>query len=239
MAALPPGEHVIVGTLSGLEPKTNGWMRFSITREGNQYPDKVDTSKPEIIAQATALMGQLVSAQVNVQQSDTPNPHKPGTFYMNRYLNAIGPAAPGQQSQVAQAAPQAQTPYVPTPQAAPSGDPFAPDARDLKIYRQVAWKTSIDLAVHGLIPFEPVALVQASEVAMGYLRYGPARFGVVGHDAPSANQAMPQGQGDGHEQAPHPADDDIPFAFLDIYEVDGYRRERECPTRTTAKLHLW
>ena len=76
--ALPVGEHVIEGVLSGLEPKSNGWMRFSVTREGMEWPDKIDTKKPEIIQQATALLGQKVSVAVLVAGLRQPKPTQAG-----------------------------------------------------------------------------------------------------------------------------------------------------------------
>ena len=215
MAALPPGEHVIVGTLSGLEPKTNGWMRFSITREGNQYPDKVDTSKPEIIAQATALMGQLVSAQVNVQQSDTPNPHKPGTFYMNRYLNAIGPAAEGAMTQQ----PQQQAQGQQRARGGHTGEQFDP----VRMARMGGSERAVQMAAAGLIPESQqtvTGLVEVAETWAAYFLLGPERFGVKAFNAPPEPQPQAQSQQQSFEDpgsdAP-PVEDDIPFAWKDDY----------------------
>ncbi len=211
--ALGIGEHVVNGLLSGMEARGNaGWMRYSILEEGKQYPVKVDTRKPEIIAACQALMGQQVSAKINVQDSGNANPNQPGTNFLNRYLNEIGAlsngafpqtaatnvAPPAQQQQAAQ---QATNVAQPQQQAA---NPFSPDARDLKIYRQVAWKTAVELAAAGKVPFSPMELVQAAEVAMAYLVYGPARFGVTAFDTAHAPGApVPQAAA---EEPPHPAE---------------------------------
>jgi hypothetical protein len=218
--SLPVGDHVVTGTLSGLEARSNGWVRYSITEPNKQYPVKVDTKKPEIINAAAALMGQPVSAMVTVQDSGNPNPHQPGQNFMNRYLNQIGPAgtiaAPQQQvyqapPQQAAAAPQmagltpqaqaqlaaAQTAAQPQQQAPPQQpvDPFQPDSRDMKIYRQVAVKAAIDLACAERIPSDSVSMVQTAEVVMAYLVHGPARFGVT-----AFNVAPPQAQPQAHVQ---------------------------------------
>jgi hypothetical protein len=204
--ALPDGEHTITGKLSGLEPKNNGWMQFSILQPGKQYPEKASTKDAERIAQATALMGQDVTATINVVTSDTPNPHQAGTFYKNRYLNAIGPAgqgAPVAQQQAQQAAPQAQQ------QARHGGGEFDP----VRMARMGASERAVAMAAAGLIPQEQqtvVGLVEVAETWVAYYLHGPERFGVRAFDAPMPEPAAASGE---QQQlgADVPIDDDIPF----------------------------
>ena len=218
--ALPIGEHVVNGVLSGVEARSNGWMRYSILQPGNTYPDKVDTKKPDIVAACQSLMGQQVSAQVKVEDSGNPNPNQPGTNFLNRYLNAIGPLSAGafpQPQQAAQTVPVQQTAAAPAvtgtgnftatvtgqPPQQPV-NPFNPDARDLKIYRQVAWKSATELVAAGQLERDPVKMVQAAEIAMAYLVYGPARFGVTAFDT-AAREAVQQAAAEvAQEQAPLP-----------------------------------
>ena len=104
--------------------------------------------------------------------------------------------------------------------AAQPSDSLAPTPLDLKIYRQVAWKKAVDLAIAGEIPTDPKDMVEAAEVGMAYLVFGPTRFGVQAFDDPQRGQQQPQQAQQQSEQfvpqaqpeqAPHPADDDIPF----------------------------
>ena len=200
----PPGpvDKTVTGMLTGFEPRSSGWTRFSIQEQGRQYPYKCDTKKPELVQQAHALMGQVVTVQVREETSTTLNPHN-GQPYTNRYLNAIAPAGqmqaqpqqagyPQQMQPVSSPAPVPQ--YQPQPQQAPQPqqpvDPYRPDARDLKIYRQVAWKGAIELVTSGKIELDPKAMVAAAEIGMAYLVFGPTRFGVQAFDQPQ--QPQPQ-----------------------------------------------
>jgi hypothetical protein len=216
-----PVDRTIVGALAGMEARSNGWVRFSIAEQGRQYPVKVDTKKPEIIQQCQALMGQQVAAQIREQNSDNINPNT-GAPYVNRYLNAIGPAGqqqqpmqqqPAQQYQQ-QAAPQyQQQPAAPQQPAQPQQDAFQPGSqgrvKEMEIMRQTAWKCVSELAAAGVLDPTPIEMVQAAEVAMGYFVYGPARFGVQGHEQ-LGQQQQPAQQG-GADYPPPPPDDDIPF----------------------------
>lgn len=225
--ALAPGDHTVTGTLSGVEPRSNGWMRFSIQQQGMQYPDKVETAKPEIIAQATALLGQVVTAQVSVVDSGNPNPHRPGTNYMNRYLNAIGPAGQGvqvsppqQQAPTAapqnQPAPQAQMPAGYPQQQAHTGQQFDP----VRMARMGGSERAVAMVEAGIAQVESIVdLVKLAETWAAYFLLGPERFGIVPYTsiagmAQQAQQAQPAGDpgpetsGFDYSQAP---DDDIPF----------------------------
>jgi hypothetical protein len=78
----------IVGVVAGLEQRSGGWVAVSILEPNSQYPKKLSTKKQELIGQAQQLMGQLVTAGFNEQESTNINPHN-GQPYMNRYLEAL------------------------------------------------------------------------------------------------------------------------------------------------------
>ena len=226
--ALQIGDHTITGTLSGVEPKTNGWFRFSILEAGKTYAEKVDTKHEEIIAQAMALLGQQVTAQVAVTDSGNANPNRPGTNYLNRYLNAIGPAALGapvpQQAAPQQPAAQQPAPQQPPQPVIPQGSTLvAGDGsgenpiKALRIARMAASERAVQMAEAGLLPEAQTSvqgLVGVAEVWVAYYLLGPGRFGVAAFDSAGDPTAPAQTQlptGDPGSDAPHPADDDIPF----------------------------
>lgn len=216
----PPVDREITGVLRGVEQRNSGWQRFLIEEPGKQYPTKVDTKKQEIIQQAMSLMGQQVSVSIREQDSGNPNPHRPGSNYLNRYLNAIAPAgyAPGvmpyQQPQQAppQQQQQQQPPYS-QPNVTGMGAPqpqkmFSDDEKELRIMRETAGKI---VAAHWqLLPPEqqsPVGLIEAAETWLAYFVYGPLRFGVRPFDFPAGTPEGPgrvdQGQpGGGSEYHP-------------------------------------
>jgi hypothetical protein len=197
---LPLGDSTVTGTLAGVEPKTNGWMKFSILQPGQQYPDKVETKKPDLVQAAMALIGQMVTAQVTCVDSNNPNPNAPGTTFINRYLNSIGPAAqgaPAYQQPQQQAQPQYQQPMQ--PQAAPSQPqaPAQPDGmvKELRIMREVGLKAAA--AIYNSLPPDqqnPIGMIEASEVFVAYFFYGPARFGVRAFNDPVAPAQAPAAQ---------------------------------------------
>lgn len=228
----PVVERVIVGTLSGIEPKNGGWMRFSLQEDGKQYPVKCETKKPETIKQATALLGERVKIKLGEQLTDNinPNNNKP---YINRYLNQIAVAGPQEvgsgepltsgEAAATQAATgdwgtgqAAQQPSVAAQQQAAYGP--SETVRELRIMRIAASKNACDMLAAG--EFQDGVgiedLVAAAESWVAYFVYGAARFGVPAFDAgiaehqaqqPAAESAPPDS---GHDFAPH-GDDDIPF----------------------------
>lgn len=206
-----PVDVEVRGLLVGMEPRNAGWTRFSIQQDGRQYPYKCDTKQPEIIATAHSLIGQSVVAHVREQDSTNLNPHQPGTYYKNRYLNAIAPAgsmqAPPvqQQMQPAPAAPpqQGMQQQAAPPQAtyAPGHQPGEPGKqgreKEMEIMRQAAMKCAVGAI--SIMPTDqqtPGGLVAAAEAFLAYFVFGPARFGVSAFDAPaqSTQQPIPQAQ---------------------------------------------
>lgn len=224
-----PVERVLQGVLAGVEPRNNGWMRFAIQEPGRQYPVKVDTKKVEIVNQAMALMGQMVSAVVREEQSNSINPHN-NQPYTNRYLNEIAasghftpPVQQQQPTQFPQQTPQQQQP-APQQQTPQAWGGLTGAEKDLDIHRQLAWKGACWMAAAGKIEATPRALVEAAEVGMAYITYGPLRFGVQPFSADGGAQHQ-QGGGseynpgyaragelaaDGNINAAHPFDDALP-----------------------------
>lgn len=210
MAALPVGDHTVTGTLSGVEPKGD-WKVFSVTPPGAQYPHKLSTKKQEIVDQAMALLGQMVTVQATVQDSGNPNPHRPGENYLNRYLNAIGPATEGAATPVAGSAAATNQPA----QRGHTGDAFDP----VRMARMGASERAVQMAAAGLLPesqMNVTGLVEVAETWVAYFLLGPERFGVKVFNAPPEPQAQQQTFGDPGSDAP-PVEDDIPFAWKDDY----------------------
>lgn len=167
-------DRVVVGVLGGLEAKSNGWMQFSIQEAGKQYPVKASTKKPELIQQCTALLGQTVKVRIGEQPSTNINPNT-GQPYVNRYLNEVAVAAPGETSS---STPQAQAQGQAQQQQASSDS-----VRELRIMRQTAAKVVGEM--YASLPPEqqtPQGMVAAAEVWMAYFVYGAPRFGVQAFD---------------------------------------------------------
>jgi hypothetical protein len=196
-----PVDRDIHGQLVAVEVRNAGWHRFSILEDGNQYPTKVDTKKPELVNQAMALMQQQVSANMREQQSTNINPHN-GQPYTNRYLNAISPRgfAPGVQPyqqpqpqqpqavyQPSQTAPQPQ--YQPAAQPQPQAPQYQPGIagfdKDVNIMRQTASKV-VAMSLPSLPPEKQtlIGMIEVCEAWLAYYTYGPLRFGVRPFDAP-------------------------------------------------------
>lgn len=219
MADRPKTDLVLVGTLTGVEPRGD-WWSFSITEDGKQYPKKVDTKKTEIQQAAVAMLNQRVKAMVTEQDSEKINEHT-GKPFVNRYLNQIALAAPDDVSsqQPSQATPAAQG-------NAGSGQAQGPSetVRELRIMRMGASERAVAMLGTGLLGVNPTIndLVETAEAWVAYYVYGAARFGVPSFDSgiahgegsgPSENESHHGEQttlGDGHEPPPH-GDEDVPF----------------------------
>jgi hypothetical protein len=105
----------IVGQCVQVEQKPgNEWVRFHID-VGSQYPVKLSTKKQEIIDAANAV-GSDVATWTFSESQGNENPNRPGTYYVNRYLNAVEAGANPQQNADSQPAATASG----TQQAAPA-----------------------------------------------------------------------------------------------------------------------
>jgi hypothetical protein len=105
----------IVGVVAGLEQRSGGWVAVSILEPGKEYPKKLSTKKQDLIGQAQQLMGQLVTAGFNEQDSTNINPHN-GQPYTNRYLEALAYGQVDLVGMPTQIQPQQ---FMPQPQAQP------------------------------------------------------------------------------------------------------------------------
>lgn len=65
----------------------NDWTTFNIN-VGSQYPVKLSTKLPALIASARAV-GNTPSTWKFKESEGNPNPNRPGSFYMNRYLESV------------------------------------------------------------------------------------------------------------------------------------------------------
>lgn len=82
---------VVVGTLAGIMEKTGDWRELHIAVPGKQYPVKVSTKIPELVELARAAGENIMEWTYSEQDSGNPNPHKPGTNYVNRYFEGVAP----------------------------------------------------------------------------------------------------------------------------------------------------
>jgi hypothetical protein len=202
-------DQQVIGTLVGQEARNGGWTAFAILVPGKDYPVKLSTKKAELIGQAQQMMGQVVTAGYNEQQSTNINPNN-GQPYTNRYLEAI---AFGQvdlvgtptQIQPQQAMPQQQPqqvhyPQQPQPvqqQPIPVPQPVL-DQREVKIHRQTATKVAVQL-LGFLVPEERnlASLVRISEQLVHYYDNG------VQWTTPPVQAPQPQAQQQ-HQFGPAP-----------------------------------
>lgn len=120
----------ITGTCAEISERGE-WTTFHVDI-GTQYPVKLSTKLAPLIE-----LGRTASKDGGVfdwtfkESQGAENPHKPGTFYTNRYLSAVEPAGTAS-----------------TPAAAPSSDgvrTYTPDLKDRMIVRQTALKAAAEI----------------------------------------------------------------------------------------------
>jgi len=185
----------LTGQITGIEARNGGWFAVAFQEQGQNYPKKLSTKKPELVAQCQQMMGQWATALYNESESTNINPNN-GQPYMNRYLEALAMAGQGlppaqqQSHQPQQPGPQAyghqpqQQGYQPQPmqpQVQPGFQPqpqqpqvrVSDDLREARIMRQSAAKVSVELLAHLDPPDRNLAsLVRISEQLVGYFRDG-------------------------------------------------------------------
>jgi hypothetical protein len=81
------GLTIVIGNCESQEIKGD-WHSFHIRHRDSQYPLKLTTKKPELVALATAV-GKQLAEWGYLEQQGNPNPNKPGSFYTNRYLSTV------------------------------------------------------------------------------------------------------------------------------------------------------
>ena len=77
----------VEGTLAGVNFGSEGWKEYAID-VGRQYPVKLSTKQPDVQQAAEAAHGQK-AVWTFTERDGNPNPHKPGTYYKNRYLGSV------------------------------------------------------------------------------------------------------------------------------------------------------
>ena len=193
-------DQQVIGTIAGLEQRSGGWVAVAIMEPGKEYPKKLSTKKQELISQAQQMMGQVVTAGYNEQESTNINPHN-GQPYTNRFLEALAFGAvdlvgtptqiqPQQYMPQQQPQPMPQQQYQPQPVQQPQPQQYQPpqqpmpqpplvpqvstDAlREAKIHRQTATKVAVQLLGY-LVPDERnlASLVRISEQLVHYYDNG-------------------------------------------------------------------
>jgi len=85
-------EQTATGTLEGIMEKAGGWHEIHVAMPGKQYPLKLSTKNQKLVELARISVGGVFTWRYSEQDSGNPNPHKPGTNYINRYLEGVEPA---------------------------------------------------------------------------------------------------------------------------------------------------
>ena len=130
----------------------NGWTAFAID-VGSQYPVRLSTKLDPLIELGRAASkdgGQFDWTYKESQGGE--NPHKPGTFYTNRYLERVEAAG-------SVAAPEA-APQAAAPQARAAGKEDVDwDAKERRDYRSRAWAQTLGAFTHTIkVDEDPLAV---------------------------------------------------------------------------------
>lgn len=142
----PQAVHkTVVGVCQTIEvdPET-GWLKFNISHDGSQYPLKLSTKKPDLIALGQAV-GKQTATWGYLESAGNPNPNKPGTFYMNRLFDSVQPLGLDQPERQD----IAKTPQAPHPAEDPAAPPPAVDwdGKERRIVRQSCLKAAVTWCV--------------------------------------------------------------------------------------------
>jgi hypothetical protein len=204
----------ITGHITGIEARNGGWFAIAIQEQGQTYPKKLSTKKPELVQMCQQMMGQYVDALYNESESTNINPNN-GQPYMNRYLEAIAMAGTmpmqaqpqpqqfqGQpQTFAGQPAAQPFTPPVQPPiqQAQYANGVVTPQQKEDRIMREAAAKVAAEFLQH-LDPADRTlaSVVRISEQLVGYFRDG-VQWQVPSVQQPVQQQPQQQFQGEAHD----------------------------------------
>ena len=136
----------IVGQCVEITEK-NGWTSFSVD-VGTQYPVRLSTKVAAIIEQGRAV-GSDVATWTFKESQGNENPNKPGTYYMNRYLDK---AEAGERTAEQVAGDEAHSPGSDsartasgTPVPTPHHEPIAPADKDRAITRMSCLSSAANL----------------------------------------------------------------------------------------------
>lgn len=127
----------VVGTLAAVVEKPSGWYEFQIAVPGKNYPVKLSTKREEIVAVARSVGSEIATWTYN-ESNGNPNPHKPGEFYKNRYLEEVEPGATA----------EAQTASDASFSTAGGKDGVDWDAKERRDYRSRAWAQTLGAFNH-------------------------------------------------------------------------------------------
>jgi len=232
----------VTGQLAGIEARNGGWFAVHIQEQGQNYPKKLSTKKPDLVQLAQQLMGQMVTALYNEAESTNINPNT-GMPYTNRYLEALGLAGsmpqpvqqvqqqpvmmtqqqPVQAPMMMQPQQPMQQPVVPQPQPVMMQQPQVRQSdaeREQKIHRQSAAK----VAAAFLPLLQPddqnlASLIRISEQLVQYFDHG-VNWNVAPVQQPVQAQAVQQPQQAQYQppaqQDPGPPEHYVPPADDDI-----------------------
>ena len=134
----------IVGQCEEISEK-NGWTAFAIN-VGSQYPVKLSTKVAAIIDSARAVGGD-VATWTYKETEGNENPNRPGTHYMNRYLEKVEAGA--QSVATTPGAPQQPTSQqTALPVETTASEPVDWDAKERRDFRSRAWAQTLGAFTH-------------------------------------------------------------------------------------------
>lgn len=82
------------GVKQGITEKSGGWFSIEIALPGKEYPLKLDTKKQELVELARAAGENVMEWKYTETDSGTPNPHRPGSNFINRHFEGVAPPSP-------------------------------------------------------------------------------------------------------------------------------------------------
>lgn len=142
---------VAVGTLEGITEKPTGWTDIMVLFQGRDNATKLSTKKQELVELARAAGSTPMQWTFTEKDSGNPNPHRPGSNYLNRYFEGVAPVeANGSTTQTA--ASYVQQNRIDAGSNEMSKEEWA--RKDSAIHKMACIKTAADALKHTL-PSDP------------------------------------------------------------------------------------
>lgn len=140
----------IVGKCIEIEQRPDSdWVKFNID-VGSQYPVKLSTKVEKVIEEARGVGGDVASWTFKETQGNE-NPNKPGTHYMNRWLNKV---EVGEHAAPATGAAGGTAPVQTSLPVETTGEAVDWDAKERRDYRSRAWAQTLGAFTHTIKPDE-------------------------------------------------------------------------------------
>lgn len=137
----------VTGVKTGITEKNGGWFEIEVAIPGSDYPKRMSTKKQELVELARAAGDQVMEWTFTERDSGKPNPHKPGSNFIDRYFEGVAPVGtnpPQSDSPATQAS--GGTTGTPAPQNV--SEPVDWDAKERRDYRSRAWAQTLAAFTH-------------------------------------------------------------------------------------------